>query len=85
MNAPSSVLASVAERDIDAFRAAVAALDVHPDADVAHDHPLIAWVARQDWAAGVKLLVEAGAQPVVDGVELVHERARHARRTDQNG
>ena len=63
MPAISHVESALDARDSEAFAAAVANLPGTPDDHRLYDHPLIGWVARQGWAEGVEILLNAGSNP----------------------
>lgn len=69
MPALPKVMAALNARDREAFAAAVAALPGTPDDHVVYNHPLIGWVAREGWADGIEVLLEAGSKPAaLEGV-----------------
>ncbi len=67
--APAEVIAALDARDLDAFTAAVDALEGSVDSYVHCDRPLVAWVSRQGWGPGTRYLIEKGARPTADALE----------------
>ena len=63
VSAISHVEAALDARDSKAFATAVKNLPGSPDDHRLYDHPLIGWVARQGWAEGVEILLNAGSNP----------------------